>query len=128
MEVSKIQIKRGAVEIVLQLTSTLTPQNIAGVLWRYNSNFDPQGKVGEFKPKQSSVQLGSLSAIKDSYFLLEGAVVSQNDDPPTAYQVLASVLQDAVPVHKEVPPEGGAGSVGKEDAPFLYKFRIVEAT
>ena len=128
MEVSKIPIKRGTMEIVVLLTSALSPQNVVGVLWRYGPTLEPQGKVGEFKPKQSAVKIGSLGAIKNCNFMIEGAVVSQNDDPPTAYQVLVTILQDGVPTHKEVPAEGGAGAVGKEDAPFIYRFQILEAS
>ena len=100
------------------------PQTPAGVLWRYDSAQQPEGKAGEFSPGVPSVSLGSPASVAGKYFLLEGVVLNQGDNPPTPYQVQVSILQAGVPVHQEVPPDGGSGQIGTADVPFVYRFKI----
>ena len=100
------------------------PQSLAGVVWRYNDNDQFDSKAGMFVTTASEVPLGAPSVIKTKKFLVEGAVLSHNDNPPTPYQVVVTVTQDSKILHSEIPSIGGFGKLADKNVPFLYRFQL----
>lgn len=111
--------------VALRVASDKFPQSVAGVVWRYNANKTKDGKAGLFSTDVPSFTLGVPASILDKYFLVEGAVLHQNDNPPTPYMISISVTQDQVVLFAGPPPSGGSGTVGTADVPFRFAFRLV---
>lgn len=100
------------------------PQSSAGVIWRYNTDQTFDTRVGIFTTEIQEVPLGAPESISGKHFLVEGAVLHHNDNPPSPYQVVVAILQGGKEVHKEVPPEGGTGQIGDKNVPFIYRFVV----
>jgi hypothetical protein len=113
--------------LVVSATAPTTPHNIAAVLWRYDASKQPIGFAGEFTRTVPSVPIGAPSSVRDNFFLIEGAVIANGDNPPVPYQVVVTISQPGRLVHRAVPTDGGAGAIGKEDARFSFRFQITEA-
>jgi hypothetical protein len=101
------------------------PQSIAGVIWRYNADQSFDQKAGTFKTDAPDIDLGTPATINGKFFLVEGTVLNQNDNPPTPYEVSVTITQDGQQLSSVVPSDGGAGNIGTQDIPFLYKFNLV---
>ncbi len=127
MNVSTISARAADGPLTVEVTDPLFPQNVAGVLWRYTPAKVPDGQVGKFTPQDPSLPIGTVGSNAGRFFMVEGAVLSQNDTPPTPYQVVVTVRQPGKVLSQEVPPDGGSGQVGTQDVPFVYRFQIQEA-
>jgi hypothetical protein len=126
--VTTIAIPAGVGTLMVDLASQLTPQTLAGILWRYNSDKSPDGQAGAFTPTANSVPIGALSSVRDKFFLIEGSVLHHNDPTPVPYQVVVSISRDGQSLHAEVPSEGGTGQIKNQNKPFIYRFQITEVT
>jgi len=126
--ISVIPVPKMDGPIAVRLSCPRTPQSLAGVLWRYDSNQNPKGKAGEFTPKVPAAPIGNLASVKDDLFQIEGVVIAQGDDPPTPYQAVVSILLNGQSIHDEVPTDGGTGLVGRTDETFVYCFQIRPVT
>ena len=124
--VSVIEVPAGSGPLTVELTSPLFPQSVAGVLWRYDANKQPEGKAGAFTPKLSTVPIGSPATNRNKFYLLEGAVLHHSDREPTPYQVVVSLLSTGRAIHTEVPSENGTGQIKDQDVPFIYRFQVKE--
>ena len=113
----------------MRVTIPKTPHNLAAVLWRYDANKKPIGDKpnGEFSRKDPEVPIGSATSLHDNYFLIEGAVLHNQDNPPVQYQVEVAILQDKQILHEQAPSQGGSGQIGTVDKSFAYRFHITEA-
>ena len=123
-----IEIPAGIGTLTVDLASQLTPQILAGILWRYNPDNSPDGQAGAFTPTASSVPIGALSSVRGKFFLVEGSVLHHNDPTPVPYQVVVSISRDGQALHAEVPSEGGTGQIKDKNKPFIYRFQIKEVT
>ncbi|MBD2704045.1 hypothetical protein IC229_25595 [Spirosoma sp. BT702] len=101
------------------------PQSIGGVVWRFNADKTFDVKAGLFTTTAGEVPLGAPSVVDDKIFLVEGAVIHHNDNPPTPYQVVVTITQNGKIIHTEVPSENGSGKIGTDNVPFLYRFQLV---
>jgi|GEM_PF-3109153 len=110
--------------IALRVASPDFPQIVAGRVWRYNADMTPDGSAGTFNSDAPDVPLGAPGPMAGKYFLVQGVVLHQNDDPPTQYQVVVSVMQGENVLHREVPAHNGSGEIGGADIPFTYRFRM----
>lgn len=110
--------------ISVTVTAPKFPQSIGGVVWRYNADKTFDLKAGLFTTTASEIPLGAPSLVDNKFFLIEGGVLHHNDDPPTPYQVVVSVVQNGKILHQQVPPENGSGKIGNKDVPFLYRFQL----
>jgi hypothetical protein len=127
---SEIEAPIAGGALTLRLADAYHPQSVTGNVWRYVKDGDKwkaDGKAGVITPFLPVVPIGAPAAVDGKLFLVVGAVLQHGDDPPTPYQVIASIRQGDTVLHHEVPPEGGSGSLGSENAPFLYRF-VVKAT
>lgn len=111
--------------IALRVASDKFPQSVAGVVWRYNADKTKDGKAGLFSTDVPSFALGVPASVLGKYFLIEGAVLHQNDNPPTPFMIAISITQDGVALYEGPPPSGGSGTVGTADVPFRFTFRLV---
>jgi hypothetical protein len=125
--VAIIEVPAGSGPLSIELSSPLYPQSLAGVLWRYDANKNPEGKAGEFTPRISTLPIGSIANNRDKLYLLEGAVLHHSDPQPTPYQVVVSLVATGRALHSEVPPENGTGEIKDKDVPFVYRFQVKEA-
>ena len=100
------------------------PQSIGGVVWRFNADKTFDVKAGLFMTTAGLVPLGAPSVVNDKIFLVEGAVLNHNDNPPTPYQVVVTITQNGSVIHSEVPSLNGSGQIGTADIPFLYRFQF----
>jgi hypothetical protein len=126
--IATVEIPPAPGSLSVELSSPLTPQALAGVLWRYAPDETPEGKAGAFTPTLSSVPIGALSSIRDKFFLIEGTVLHHNDPQPVPYQVVVSIVRDGHALHTEVPPEQGTGQIKDQNMPFVYRFQIKEGS
>jgi hypothetical protein len=110
--------------ISVKIDADKFPQSVAGNVWRYLPTKEKDGKAGFFNSHIKEIPLGAPADINEKFFLLRAVVISQNDNPPTPYQLIVSVLQNGQELAKEV-PENGSGPLGKEDIVVDYKFQIV---
>lgn len=124
METKIINVKTNGGPITVNINADRFPQSVAGNVWRYKADKTKDGKAGIFNSHVHDVQLGGPTDINQKFFLVRVRVIAQNDDPPTPYQVVISVLQNGVVITSEI-PEGGSGRLGKDDIVFDYKFQIV---
>jgi hypothetical protein len=111
--------------ISLRVASDKFPQSIAGIVWRYNADKSRDGKAGIFGTDAPSFTLGVPASVIDRYYLIEGAVLHQNDDPPTPFLVSVSLSQGAEVLFDGCPANGGSGTIGNADVPFRFTFRLV---
>lgn len=129
MNIKSIKVSDKAESVVVQIEANQFPQSIAGIVWRYKSDQQPDGIAGEFSTQITNIPLGTSDEIAEKYFLIEGAVLHQNDNPPTPYQVVVRIKEkekgeEEVIISQEVPQKGGSGRVGTDNVPFIYRFRI----
>jgi hypothetical protein len=116
----------GGGPLAVTVASPRFPQNVSGVLWRFDRAQQPDGQAGSFGPGSQTVSLGTPGEAGGRFFMIEGAVLHQNDNPPTPYEVEVTVSQNGVPLTREVPAEGGSGMIGSENQAFLYRFAVAE--
>lgn len=119
-----INLKSMSGPVVAKVTCPQFPQSFAGIIWRYNADQSPDKRAGSFTTQLSDVPLGTPAAIKDKIFLIEGAVLQQNDNPPTPYQVIVSFMQNGNLIHQEIPESGGTGQLSNKNKAFVYLFHI----
>ena|SRR5215218_4669208 len=126
--VDEVTVRASGGAIRVRVTIPKTPHNLAAVLWRYDSNKQPVSNQpsGEFSRKDPEVPIGSASSVRDNFFLIEGAVLHNSDNPPVQYQVEVAILQGQTVLHEQV-PEGGSGQISDSDKAFAYRFHITEA-
>lgn len=124
-DITTIQVPASGGSVVVKTSVPHFPQSVAGVVWRYNADKTPDGKAGIFSTNIPDVPLGAPMAIDKKLFLIEGAVLHHNDNPPTPYQVVVAITQGGSLIHEEVPSIGGAGQIRDKNIPFLYRFTIV---
>jgi hypothetical protein len=124
--IALVEVKPGVGSLTVEIASPAFPQTLAGVLWRYAPDETPEGKAGVFTPPITAVPIGAISANRDKFYLIEGAVLSHGDKTPTPYQVLVSLTRDGHALHTEVPSEGGTGQIADSDVPFVYRFQLKE--
>ncbi len=129
MNIKSIKVSEEAESVILKIEAKQFPQSIAGIVWRYKVDQNPDGVAGEFSTQISDIPIGSSNEIKGKYFLIEGAVLHQNDNPPTPYQVLVTIKQKVKGdgeniVSEEIPENGGSGKVGTANVPFFYRFKV----
>lgn len=110
--------------VSVTVTAPKFPQNIGGVIWRYNSDKTFDVKAGLFTTIASEIPLGAPGLIDEKFYLIEGGVLHNNDEPPSPYQVVVTITQNGNIIHQQVPPDNGFGKIGKNDIPFLYRFQI----
>ncbi len=127
MNISIITARAADGPLTVEVTDPQFPQNVAGVVWRYTPAKQPDGQAGQFTPLHPAVPIGTVQGNAGRFFLVEGAVLHQDDDPPTPYQVVVTVRQPGKVLSEEVPSAGGGGQVGDKDQPFVYRFQIQEA-
>ncbi|MEO7041603.1 MAG: hypothetical protein ABI035_05010 [Gemmatimonadaceae bacterium] len=121
-----IAIPPDAGAITFGVACPASPQALSGIVWRYTTTQQPDGKCGEITPATPSVPLGSPGTIAGRYFVLEGAVLKLGSDGPIPYQVIVSLRgSNGTAFHQEVPQDGGVGTVDKESSPFQYSFHAV---
>lgn len=113
--------------ITLRVASDKFPQSVAGIVWRYNADKTKDGKAGLFSTDVPSFTLGVPATALNKYFLIEGAVLHQNDDPPTPFMVSISIAQGETVLFDGPPPSGGTGTIGTADKPFRFTFRLTGA-
>lgn len=119
-----IQATAGGGTITVRISSPDFPQTVAGKVWRYNADKTKDGAAGIFTSDAPEVPLGVPAQVNGKFFLIQGAVLHQNDDPPTPYQVVVTVKQGENVLHEAVPENNGAGQIGSEDIPFTYRFQM----
>ena len=122
MHIATILVPSATGSLGMMAADPRHPQNVQGLVWSYDSQKQPEGKAGDVGFGLPPLVLGDLAAVEDRFFLLEGAVLGQPGQAPSPYEVVVTFKQDGVTIHEEVPPEGGRGSVGAENAPFVYRF------
>ena len=127
MHIATIQAAAHGGPLSVSIKADKFPQSIAGVVWRYKPDKAPDGKAGSFSTQIPEVPLGGPGAISGKFFLIEGAVLHHNDNPPTPYQVVVSVRQGTTVLHTEVPPDSGSGQISNKNVPFVYRF-VVEVS
>jgi hypothetical protein len=110
--------------VVAKVTCPQFPQSIAGIIWRYNADQTPDKRSGNFTTQLPEVPLGTAGTIAEKFFLVEGAVLQQNDTPPTPYQVIVSIIQNGNLIHQEIPESGGTGQLSDKNKAFVYLFNF----
>jgi hypothetical protein len=128
MNITTISVRAADGPLTVEISAPLYPQALAGVLWRYTPAKQPDGKAGQFTPQVSTVPLGPVTSNHGKFFMLEGVVLHQNDNPPTPYQAVITISQLGKVVSQEVPSDGGSGQIGSEDVLFVYRFQIQEVS
>lgn len=114
--------KVGTLDVAIACPSH--PQVLTGVLWRYNPDESPDGAAGTFTPKSAIAPIGNPSENDGKFFMIEGAVLHQNDNPPTQYEVVVTVRHNGLAIHADVPSDHGSGTVGAADERFSYTFQV----
>ena len=102
------------------------PQSITGIIWRYDTNKQPDGKAGSFNSSIGTLPLGTPSECDKNFFLVDGIVIHQNDDPPTPYQITVAILQDEKELLKMVAEDNGTGQLGKDNIQFTQRLKIIQ--
>jgi hypothetical protein len=125
-DLTTIQARSSGGPLSVTVASPRFPQNVSGVLWRYDASQQPEGEAGRFGPGAETVALGMPASVAGKLFMIEGAVLHQNDNPPTPYEVEVTVSQNGTVLARQVPAEGGSGQIGGENQPFVYRFTIRE--
>ena len=128
MDISTIEVPSTPGVLSVNVCCPKTPHSVAGIIKRYLPDRTPEGEVGQFLPSSPTVQIGSLAALADHFFVVKGAVIALHDNPPTRFEVQVAVLLGGQVIHAEVPVDGGTGTVGDDDHAFIYKLRIVSAS
>ncbi len=113
----------GVVQITVQ--DEKYPQSITGIIWRYNKDKTPDGKIGSFNSEINMIPIGQPEDCVDKLLLVDGIIVHQNDDPPTPYQVLVRVHQNQKEIFKMVPEDNGSGQLGKSNIQFTLRLQLV---
>lgn len=124
MHVPVIQAISGGGTITVRISSPNFPQTVAGKVWRYNADKTKNGIAGIFTSEAPDVPLGAPALVKGKLFLIQGAVLHYNDNPPTPYQVVVTVQQGETVLHEAVPDDNGAGQIGIENISFTYRFQL----
>lgn len=112
--------------LTVRISADEYPQAITGVVWRYLADKTADGKAGSFNFEISDVPLGMLEAVNKKLFLVQGVILAHNDNPPTPYQVVVTVLQESQVLNQEIPEDGGEGFLSDKDMPFMYRFSLEE--
>ena len=124
MSTKTINISATGGNIVAKINCPKYPQIVAGVIWRYNEDQSFDKQAGVFNSDEPDVDLGSPSDVNGKYFLVEGSVLNQNDDPPTQFEVNVAIAQEDNQLTNEVPKDGGSGKISNKDIPFDYRFNL----
>ena len=124
LNIKVIKIPLADKAVTVKISADRYPQAITGVVWRYLEDKTPDGKAGRFNFEIPEVPLGSPEFVNKKLFLVQGVVLAQNDNPPTPYQVVVTVLQGDKDLSEEVPEDSGEGFIGSEDIPFIYRFSL----
>ncbi len=107
--------------ITLILESVDYPQSFAGVVWAYDEDRKPIGSVGRFSTSVNELSLGSLGNKMAKYLLIEGVVMSQNDNPSTPYKIRLSVFENG---GRTIDQIISTGVVGEENVPFIHRLNF----
>lgn len=109
--------------VTLKVQASRFPQLISGRVDRYLSNNTHDAQVGTFNTSRPDVPVGTPTQAADRKFLVWGFVLHSNDVPPTPYEVTAELYQNGHRV-ATLDVDGGSGSVGTTNVPFLARFRF----
>ena len=123
-DISKIKILLPNEPVKIKISAEEYPQAIVGKVWRYLPDKSPDGAAGKFNMNITEIPLGLPNSVNGKFFLVQGVVLAQNDDPPTQYNVVVAVLQGSQILHQEVPKQGGSGHISNQDVPFIYRLTL----
>ncbi len=124
MSTSAIKISANGGPVTAKVSCPRFPQTIVGVIWRYNPDETFDFRCGTFQTDSQIVSLGTVTDTDGKLFLIEGAVLNQNDNPPTPYEIVVEIFQDGNLLNTEVPTDGGKGNIGDKDIAFVYHFTL----
>ena len=119
--IDEVKVADGDQALAITVVADTTPQSAPAVLWRYTPQKKPDGRVGDFRTGAPTISIATPSQLRDYYFLVEGAVLSQDDDPPTHYEVRMQMKQGSSLLLDKVI---ASGDIGKEDIPFAARFHL----
>jgi hypothetical protein len=125
MNTVKINLKDNTGLVAAEISCPNFPQSVVGIIWRYNQDQSIDQRVGDFTTHLPKVILGNQANIENKIFLIEGAVLQQNDNPPTPYQVVISIFQNGILIYQETPNAGGSGRLSNRNMAFAYLFTLV---
>jgi hypothetical protein len=127
MKIVKIKVSSQEGSVTVRVTCPRFPESVAGIIWRYNADQEFDQKAGDFQTQHTDVPLGSPETIAGKLFLVEGAVINQNSNPPSPYQVVVSIIQNGKTLHEEVPTDNGTGKIADKNIAFIYRFGLETA-
>ena len=110
--------------VTAKISSKISPQVYAGVIWRYKEDETFEQRCGQYQHDQQEVSLGTAAEAANKLFLVEGVLINQNDNPPVAYKMEVSIMQDGNVLKTEVPTDGGSGNISDKDIAFVYHFNL----
>ncbi|MEP7233856.1 MAG: hypothetical protein ABI778_01050 [Ignavibacteriota bacterium] len=114
-------------EIVIRVTNPGSPQSIAGTVDEFRQITELPFHTCNFDTAAPQCDLGKPEAINKHFFAVDGAVISQHDDPPTQYRVEIKIVQDETELARFNKPKDGPGQISDTDQYFLQKFQLVAA-
>lgn len=124
MSTTEIALNGATGNLVARITCPKSPQVYVGVVWQYLADQTLEKKCGAYRNSQPEVSLGTNSDIRDKLLLIEGIVISHNEQLPSPYKIEVAILLNGVEINREVPSDGGKGSLSTEDIVFVYHFKF----
>jgi len=122
-----VTINKSGGNVILTVSCPDYPQSISGTTEEYTVLANLPVNTYSFSTAQPQTTLGMPAAINQHYYAVDGAVLNQNDDPPTQYQVQILITQDGKQLALFKQPANGPGEISNADQYFLCKFQLVAA-
>jgi hypothetical protein len=122
-----VKIDKNGGEESLKVWCPDYPQSISGDTEEYVVLSNLPVNAYPFSTANPETVLGKPNKVDQHYYMVNGAVLNQNDDPPTQYQVHIEIWQDGKQIDLVLDPEDGPGQISDTGMPFLHKFQLVSA-
>ncbi len=120
-----VKIDKNGGSVSLKVSNPNSPQSISGETDEYAVLSNPPLNTYSFNTAQPQNILGKPDTVDQHYFAVDGAVLNNNDNPPTQYRVQIEIWQDGKQLDIVYKPESGPGQISNTDQYFLHKFQLL---
>jgi hypothetical protein len=122
-----VTVDKNGGDISIKVSCPNYPQSISGQTWEYTGPGTSPVNNFPFSTAHPDNILGKPAATDKHLYLVDGAVLNQNDNPPTQYQVQIEITQDGKQLALVLQPPNAPGQISNADITISCKFQLIAA-
>ena len=123
MPITELTVSTASGPLSVRVADPKRPHGVVAIVWSFASTGELEGNIGELS-EGTTLPIGAPATLDGKSVLIDGFVIPFMSKPPEPYEIVVTVLQGGVVIHRIVPPDHGSGTVGDVEVRFRYPFKV----